>query len=147
MTASLFGACGICAVPALLSTGEAPTISVMLAGLSAISPSIFIHWYTKEYVASLIAYEDIKIIERQRKKPLDIKDMWLGIETWSFFGVKKEQNMWLSQLFDVSDRKMMKWKYKNHIFAFEHGVMDADPFLKGLVKKMATNKSDRKIEK
>lgn len=30
MTASLFGACGICAVPALLSTGEAPAVSVIL---------------------------------------------------------------------------------------------------------------------
>lgn len=30
MTASLFGMCGICAVPALLSTGQAPALSVAL---------------------------------------------------------------------------------------------------------------------
>ncbi|KAI8343644.1 hypothetical protein BC941DRAFT_509062 [Chlamydoabsidia padenii] len=134
MTASLFGICGICAVPALLSTGQAPALSVALAGVSAVAPSIFIHWYTQDYVANLIAYEDIKTIERQRKqqRTLPPKDMWLGIESWTFFGRKKEHNMWLSQLVDISDQKAMRWQWGKKKFTLERGIMDADPFLKRL---------------
>ncbi|CAO3592602.1 unnamed protein product [Absidia cylindrospora] len=140
-TASLFGICGICAVPALLSTGEAPVISVALAGASAVAPSIFIHWYTKDNVASLIAYEGIKTIERLRKQRLPAsvkvdKDIWLGIEKWTFFGSKKEHNMWLSQLSDISNPKAMRWQCGKQQFTLERDIMNADPFLKRLTSSL-----------
>ncbi|KAI8096937.1 uncharacterized protein BX664DRAFT_257241 [Halteromyces radiatus] len=97
MTASLFSICGICAVPALLSTGQAPVISVAL-------------------------------------------DMWLGIETWTFFGRKKENNMWLSQLRDISTPKAMRWQFGKEKFTVERGIVDADPFL----KRLATFSMDKK---
>lgn len=94
-------------------------------------------------MAGLIAYEDIKNIERQRKQQRGVqgKDMWLGIETWTFFGQKKEQNMWLSQLWDISDQKAMRWRWGKRKFTLERSIMDADPFLKRLASSL------RKTEK
>ncbi|ORX43863.1 hypothetical protein DM01DRAFT_262485 [Hesseltinella vesiculosa] len=91
MTATLFGVCGACAVPALLSTGQAPALS----------------------------------------------DVWLGFETYTFFGRKQEHQVWLSSLSDVSNKRMYRWldRKSRRIYALERHVVDADPFLKGLSNK------------
>ncbi|KAI8068339.1 hypothetical protein BC940DRAFT_238078 [Gongronella butleri] len=91
MTATLFGVCGLAAVPALLSTGQAPALS----------------------------------------------DLWLGFETYSFFGRKQEHHVWLSSLSDVSNKRMIRWldRKSRRIYALERHVVDTDPLLKGLSNK------------
>ncbi|KAI8147745.1 hypothetical protein BJV82DRAFT_507352 [Fennellomyces sp. T-0311] len=86
MVASLFGVCGLCAVPGLLSTGQAPALS------------------------------------------------WIGIETVSMLGRLKEDNMWLTDLKDVSgnQRKMVSWQHKTRRYSLERAVVEADPYLQGL---------------
>ncbi|OAD79241.1 hypothetical protein PHYBLDRAFT_179036 [Phycomyces blakesleeanus NRRL 1555(-)] len=132
-TASLFGVCGICAVPALLSTGEAPIMSVVLAGVSAITPIGFVHWYTKDYVTRLIVHDDVKTVEKQRKKPQEIKDKWVGLEKVGLMGFVREQTVRLSDLTDKSTPKAVMWEAKGKKFALERDVMNTDPFLNGLV--------------
>ncbi|CAO3627385.1 unnamed protein product [Mucor fragilis] len=139
MTASFFGLCGIFAVPALLSTGQAPAMSVALAGFSAVSPAIFVHLYTNGYVTKLIVYDDIKNVEKDRKKPKLIKDKFIGIETVSFWGRFKEENMWLSQLGYKSTPKGITWQQKTgakHVYTLEREIMEADPYLKALADRV-----------
>ncbi|KAI9015845.1 hypothetical protein CLU79DRAFT_707306 [Phycomyces nitens] len=95
-TASLFGICGICAVPALLSTGEAPIMSV-------------------------------------------IKDKWVGLEKVGLMGLVREQTVRLSDLTDKSTPTAVVWQAKGKTFALERDVMNADPFLTGLVKLIKKN--------
>ncbi|KAI9251394.1 hypothetical protein BDA99DRAFT_541383 [Phascolomyces articulosus] len=150
MVASLFGVCGLCAVPGLLSTGQAPALSVILAGVSAIIPAGFIHFYTRNLVTRLMVYDDIKTVERERRRPRDMKDnKWLGIETVSIFGRLKEHTMWLTDLKDVSSSsskeqqsKMVIWeeynkktKSKGRRYALERVVVEADPYLQGLANR------------
>ncbi|KAI9496021.1 hypothetical protein BDB00DRAFT_811421 [Zychaea mexicana] len=146
MVASLFGVCGLCAVPGLLSTGQAPALSVIMAGVSAIMPAGFIHMYTRNLVTRLMVYDDVKTVERERRRPGDMKnDKWLGIETVSVFGRLKEHNMWLADLKDVTpsqqQSKMVLWEKQNkktsgrgpsRRYALERAVVEADPYLQGL---------------
>ncbi|KAI9279129.1 hypothetical protein BY458DRAFT_503209 [Sporodiniella umbellata] len=158
MTASFFGVCGLIAVPGLASTGQAPLLSVALgmhslfcfvltcfssllktAGISAISPAIFVHFYTRGYVTKLIVYDDIKKVERERKRPKEMKDKYIGLETISFWGRFKEQNMWLSQLKHKSTTKGLVWEQKTgakSIFTLEREIMEADPYLNALTKRV-----------
>jgi hypothetical protein len=160
MTASFFGLCGIFAVPALLSTGQAPAMSVALgnkkwvkrrrivkltlnlvsvAGISAVSPAIFVHLYTSGYVTKLVVYDDIKAVEKERKKPNQMKDKFIGIETVSFWGRFKEESMWLSQLGYKSTPKGITWQQKmgaKHIYTLEREIMEADPYLKALADRV-----------
>ncbi|KAI9366490.1 hypothetical protein BD770DRAFT_311661 [Pilaira anomala] len=90
MTASFFGLCGIFAVPALLSTGQAPVMSVAL-------------------------------------------------ETVSFWGRFKEDNMWLSQLRYKSTPKGITWQQKTgaeKIYTLEREIIEADPYLKALADRV-----------
>ncbi|KAG1055167.1 hypothetical protein G6F46_006637 [Rhizopus delemar] len=139
MTASFFGICGIIAVPGLISTGQAPMLSVALAGISAISPAIFVHFYTRGYVTKLIVYDDIKKVERERKRPKEMKDKFIGLETISFWGRFKEENMWLSQLKYKSTTKGLVWQQNTgskHIFTLEREIIEADPYLNALSKRI-----------
>ncbi|KAI7853125.1 hypothetical protein BDC45DRAFT_511390 [Circinella umbellata] len=148
MVATLFGACGLCAVPGLLSTGQAPVLAVALTGVSALIPAGFIHWYTRNLVTRLMVYDDIKTVERERRRPRDMKnDKWLGIETVSLFGRLKEHNMWLQDLKDVSltsstqqQSKMVIWEEqkkpnKGRRYALERAIVEADPYLQGLANR------------
>ncbi|EIE81460.1 hypothetical protein RO3G_06165 [Rhizopus delemar RA 99-880] len=90
MTASFFGICGIIAVPGLISTGQAPMLSVAL-------------------------------------------------ETISFWGRFKEENMWLSQLKYKSTTKGLVWQQNTgskHIFTLEREIIEADPYLNALSKRI-----------
>ncbi|ORE18444.1 hypothetical protein BCV71DRAFT_179496 [Rhizopus microsporus] len=90
MTASFFGICGIIAVPSLISTGQAPILSVAL-------------------------------------------------ETVSFWGRFKEENMWLSQLRYKSTTKGLIWQQKTgpkHTFTLEREIVEADPYLRALAKRV-----------
>ncbi|GAA5795335.1 hypothetical protein EDC94DRAFT_604673 [Helicostylum pulchrum] len=139
MTASFFGICGIFAVPALLSTGQAPIMSVALAGISAVSPAVFVHLYTSGYVTKLVVYDEIKKVERERKKPKEMKDKFIGIETISFWGRYKEDTMWLSQLKYKSTPKGITWQQKTgakNIYTLEREIIEADPYLKALADRV-----------
>ncbi|CAO3622537.1 unnamed protein product [Mucor hiemalis] len=139
VTASFFGLCGIFAVPALMSTGQAPPLSVALAGISAVSPAIYVHLYTSGYVTKLVVYDDIKNVERERKKPREMKDKFIGIETVSFWGRFKEETMWLSQLGYKSTPKGITWQQKTgakNVYTFEREIMEADPYLKALADRV-----------
>ncbi|CAO3694430.1 unnamed protein product [Rhizopus microsporus] len=139
MTASFFGICGIIAVPSLISTGQAPILSVALAGISAVTPALFVHFYTKGYVTKLIVYDDIKNVEKERKKPKEMKDKYIGLETVSFWGRFKEENMWLSQLRYKSTTKGLIWQQKTgpkHTFTLEREIVEADPYLRALAKRV-----------
>ncbi|CAO3688357.1 unnamed protein product [Rhizopus stolonifer] len=139
MTASFFGVCGMIIVPGLVSTGQVPLLSVTLAGISAISPAIFVHFYTQGYVTKLIVYDDIKHVEKERKRPKEMKDKYIGLETISFWGRFKEENMWLSQLKYKSTAKGLVWQQKTgakHIFTLEREIMEADPYLNALAKRV-----------
>ncbi|KAI9323431.1 hypothetical protein BX666DRAFT_1886787 [Dichotomocladium elegans] len=144
MVASLFGACGLCAVPALLSTGQAPALSVLFAGASAVAPAVFIHWYTRDLVTRLMVYDDVKTVERQRRRPREITGgKWIGIETCSALGRPREDTMWLSDLRPMAvsnnSAKTVNWRFKNRRFALERAVVEADPFLLGLDKVVQNN--------
>ncbi|OBZ87252.1 hypothetical protein A0J61_04701 [Choanephora cucurbitarum] len=130
MTASFFGLCGMMLVPALINS--APPLSIVLAGLSTVSPAIFVHFYTKGYVSKLIVYDDVKQVERERKRPRDIQDKFIGIETISFFGRLQLDSMWLSQLSYRSTTKGVFWQTKQKTFTLEREIMQADPYLKAL---------------
>ncbi|KAI9478764.1 MAG: hypothetical protein EXX96DRAFT_572193 [Benjaminiella poitrasii] len=135
MTASVFGLCGIVAVPALLSSGQVPVLSAALAGISAVSPALFVHFYTHGYVTKLVVYDDIKTVEKERKRSRDMKDKFIGIETISFWGRFKEETNWLSQLRYKSTPKGLTWQQKTgakHVFTLEREIMEADPYLKAL---------------
>ncbi|RCH96004.1 hypothetical protein CU097_001424 [Rhizopus azygosporus] len=139
MTASFFGICGIIAVPSLISTGQAPVLSVALAGISAVTPALFVHFYTKGYVTKLIVYDDIKNVEKERNKPKEMKDKYIGLETVSFWGRFKEENMWLSQLRYKSTTKGLIWQQKTgpkHTFTLEREIVEADPYLRALAKRV-----------
>ncbi|KAI8987607.1 hypothetical protein BDF20DRAFT_851140 [Mycotypha africana] len=139
LTASFFGICGCIAVPALLFSGHAPPLSIALAGVSAVAPSLFVHFYTKGYVTKLIVYDDIKNVEKERKQPKTIKDKFISLETISFLGRSKQETMWLSQLAYVSSVKALIWKQKvgaRHTFTLERPVMEADAYLRALVKRV-----------
>ncbi|KAI8087646.1 uncharacterized protein B0P05DRAFT_531758 [Gilbertella persicaria] len=139
MTASFFGLCGIVLVPALINS--APPLSVLLAGLSTVSPAIFVHFYTKGYVSKLIVYDDVKQVEKERKKPRDMKDKFVGIETISFFGKVKLDSMWLSQLNYTSTPKGIVWRNKQKFFTFEREIMHADPYLRALCHRVEKKQS------
>ncbi|KAG0184605.1 hypothetical protein DFQ28_010842 [Apophysomyces sp. BC1034] len=138
MTASLFGICGLCSVPALLSTGQAPAISVVLAGISAVSPAMFIHWYTRSYVARLVVHDDVKTVERNRKRPQEIKDKWIGMERITFLGRSREDNMWLSELQDKSTKKSVLWQDRKskRVYSLEKTVVESDPYLGTLANRL-----------
>ncbi|ORZ00447.1 hypothetical protein BCR43DRAFT_485232 [Syncephalastrum racemosum] len=138
MVASLFGVCGLCAVPALLSTGQAPTMSIVFAGISALTPAAFVHWYTRGHVTRLMVYDDVRTVEKQRRRPKEMlqqSDKYVGIETCSPVGRLREHNLWLSELNDVSKSgsKAVVWQWKKRYpFILERSIIEADPFLNGL---------------
>ena len=96
-----------------------------------------------------MVYDDIKTVERERRRPRDMKnDKWLGIETVSLLGRLKEHNMWLQDLKDVSftsstqqqQSKMVIWEEqkkpnKGRRYALERAVVEADPYLQGLANR------------
>lgn len=111
----------------------------LLAGISAVSPAIFVHLYTSGYVTKLVVYDDIKNVERERKKPREMKDKFIGIETVSFWGRFKEDTMWLSQLGYKSTPKGITWQQKTgakNVYTFEREIMEADPYLKALADRV-----------
>lgn len=111
----------------------------LLAGISAVSPAIFVHLYTSGYVTKLVVYDDIKKVERERKKPKEMKDKFIGIETVSFWGRFKEDTLWLSQLSYKSTPKGITWQQKTgakNVYTFEREIMEADPYLKALADRV-----------
>lgn len=97
------------------------------------------HLYTNGYVTKLIVYDDVKNVEKDRKKPKLIKDKFIGIETVSFWGRFKEDTMWLSQLGYKSTPKGITWKQKTgakHVYTLEREIMEADPYLKALADRV-----------
>lgn len=90
-------------------------------------------------MTKLIVYDDIKTVEKERKKPKQMKDKFIGIETVSFWGRFKEESMWLSQLRYKSTTKGITWQQKTgakHIYTLEREIMDADPYLKTLADRV-----------
>ncbi|KAF7727143.1 hypothetical protein EC973_008004 [Apophysomyces ossiformis] len=114
MTASLFGICGLCSVPALLSTGQAPILSVVLV------------------------HDDVKTVERQRKRPQELKDKWIGLERITFLGRSCEDNAWLSELSDKSNKKNVLWQNRKTktIYSLEKAVVESDPYLHTLANRL-----------
>ncbi|KAI7881832.1 hypothetical protein K492DRAFT_161126 [Lichtheimia hyalospora FSU 10163] len=148
MVASLFGACGLCAVPALLSTGQPSILSVILAGTSAMAPALFIHWYTRNIATKLIVYDDVKTVEQQRRRPREINTgKWIGIETSSLLGRLRENNMWLSDLTSTHGDKVITWQSSKRRYVFERAVMEADPYLQGLDQCISGKKSHGNVNK
>lgn len=100
---------------------------------------MFVHLYTSGYVTKLVVYDDIKTVEKERKKPKEMKDKFIGIETVSFWGRFKEDTMWLSQLAYKSTPKGITWQQKlgaKNTYTMEREIMEADPYLKALVDRV-----------
>ncbi|KAI8579548.1 hypothetical protein K450DRAFT_241498 [Umbelopsis ramanniana AG] len=104
ITASLFTICGMCAVPALLSTGQAPVAASVLAGISAVTPTAFIHWLSGNYVSKLIVYDQPRNIRRTKDVKIT-KDMLLEMETFNAMGKTKTGKVMLSQLREAQLKK------------------------------------------
>lgn len=100
---------------------------------------MFVQYYTNGYVTKLVVYDDIKTVERERKKPKQMKDKFIGLETISFFGRFKEENMWLSQLKYRSTPRGLSWQQKRgakHVYSLEREIMEADPYLRALADRV-----------
>lgn len=68
-----------------------------------------------------------------------MKDKFIGLETVSFWGKFKEENMWLSQLKYKSTPKGITWQQKlraKNVYTLEREIMEADPYLKALADRV-----------
>lgn len=122
------------------------TLVCTTAGISALTPAAFVHWYTRGHVTRLMVYDDVRTVEKQRRRPKEMlqqPDKYVGIETCSPIGRYREHSLWLSELKDVSKpgSKAVAWQWKKHYpFILERTVMEADPFLNGLTDLVSKTK-------
>ncbi|KAH8555695.1 hypothetical protein BGW37DRAFT_516610 [Umbelopsis sp. PMI_123] len=142
ITASLFSICGICAVPALLATGQAPIAASVMAGISAVTPTVFIHWLSGNYVSKLIVYDQPRNIRRTKDVKIT-KDMLLELETFNAMGKTNTGKVMLSQLREAELKKnsLIGWTEngsKQRAWKLERAVIEADPYLNAIARKIAS---------
>ncbi|KAM3579401.1 hypothetical protein VKS41_008259 [Umbelopsis sp. WA50703] len=142
ITASLFTLCGLCAVPALLTTGQAPVAASIMAGISAVTPTGFIHWLSGNYVSKLIVYDQPRNIRRTKDIKIT-KDMLLELETYNLMGGVKTGKVMLSRLTEEELKKKayIGWAEKGskqRAWKLERAVVEADPYLNALADRIAS---------
>lgn len=89
-------------------------------------------------------YDDVKTVEKERRRPKEIKDKFIGLETISFWGNFKEDSMWLSQLRYRSTPKGITWQQRagaKRVYTLEREIVEADPFLKGIADRIQKTKA------
>ncbi|KAL1916057.1 uncharacterized protein VTP21DRAFT_6061 [Calcarisporiella thermophila] len=97
--ALMFSMCAVIAVPSVLLFGKAPMLGAAMAGTSALTPSVFIHWLTKNYVYNIWLYAPSSVTKHLAKHLNNPqRDFLLGLETFSYIGKGSETLVYLSQL-------------------------------------------------
>lgn len=118
------------------------THSVHLAGLSAVTPTAFIHWLSGNYVSKLIVYDQPRNIRRTKDVKIT-KDMLLEMETFNAMGKTKTGKVMLSQLREAQLKKntLIGWTEQGtgqRAWKLERAVIEADPYLNAIAIKIAS---------